>query len=638
MRSSAPLADPPSAVSFDVEPRLWPPPQELHRAGGRLAIGSLAVEAAGIDLAELAAHARRLDVVRGACARSTTVHVEREAGLAPDAHVLAIDARAIRISAGGVEGARHALATLTQLVRGAVRNATPDTEPELPFLRIADRPDFAERGVMLDVSRTRVPSIATLEAFVDQLAELKYDRLQLYCEHAFAYRGHEQVWRDASAYTGEELAAFDAYCAARGIELVPNQQSLGHMHRWLVHDRYRPLAEVPEGLEHAFSIAREPFSLCPTDPRTLELLAELYDQLLPCFRSRTVNVGLDETFDLGLGRSKEECARRGKHAVYVEFLKRVHALVAARGRRMQFWGDIVVEAPEVVSDLPRDAIAMEWGYERGHPFDAHAALFARSGLEFHVCPGTSSWQSVLGRVDNMLANVLDAARAGKAHGARGLLVTDWGDRGHLQPWSVSWPGLVAAAGAAWNVERSTERLASAAELAALLDTHVFADPARELGGALLEMGRAGEASGARSTNGSPLFFLLAFAPQGLPHPRIEQLSVDGLERAREHLERARHRVGRARPRCADGAVVARELDWGARLLEFACRFGTARLSTPDGSELRRLDHRLRSALADELSELVCEHGALWVARHRSGGRAESAAWLERVLALLQPRA
>ena len=41
------------------------------------------------------------------------------------------------------------------------------------------------------------------------------------------------------------------------------------------------------------------FSLNPTDPRSLEFIEGLYDQLLPCFTSRLFNVGCDETFDIG---------------------------------------------------------------------------------------------------------------------------------------------------------------------------------------------------------------------------------------------------------------------------------------------------------------------------------------------------
>jgi hypothetical protein len=193
----------------------------------------------------------------------------------------------------------------------------------------------------------------------------------------------------------------------------------------------------------------------------------------------------------------------------------VNQLVQARGKRMQFWGDIIVGEPALVRELPQGAIALAWGYEAGHPFDAQARLFAESGLEFYVCPGTSSWQSVGGRVANMRANTREAAHAGAAHGARGFLVTDWGDRGHLQPLPVSFPGILQAAARAWNAGAE----ARVDELAAGLDAHVLREAG--FGAPLLELGRVAEVSAAHSTNGTALFFLLAFAPQGLPHARMQ---------------------------------------------------------------------------------------------------------------------
>ena len=102
-------------------------------------------------------------------------------------------------------------------------------------------------GYMLDVSRYRVPTMETVKRQVDILAELGYNHFQLYTEHTFAYPGHEDVWREASPFTPAEIRELDAYCAERGIELVPNQNSFGHLEHWLSHPAYNHLAEAPQG-------------------------------------------------------------------------------------------------------------------------------------------------------------------------------------------------------------------------------------------------------------------------------------------------------------------------------------------------------------------------------------------------------
>src|SRR6266849_5392230 len=241
--------------------------------------------------------------------------------------------------------------------------------------------------------------------------------------------------------TGQQILELDQFCRQRYIDLVPNQNSFGHMHRWLKHDRYRPLAEVPEGLDWPVFLSPEPFSLAAADPGSIQLIKGLYDELLPHFSSRYFNVGCDETWDLGKGRSRELVEGRGKGRVYLDFVQAISAAVREHGRIMQFWGDIIVQHPELVPELPKDAIALEWGYEADHPFDQDGECFAQAGVKFYVCPGTSSWMSLLGRTDNAIANLRSAALNARKHGAIGYLNTDWGDYGHWQTLPVSYLGF-----------------------------------------------------------------------------------------------------------------------------------------------------------------------------------------------------
>lgn len=616
-----------------VVERLWPAPRraraldgacELPRAFAWRADGEEALDVASTMLPRLARTGFAPRLFAGAA--RADVRTRRTSGHEREGYELVVSRDGIELSWSDRAGLWNALQTFAQLValsedRGA--------SVLVPCVEIDDAPDLALRGALLDVSRSRVPTMASVRATVDELAGFKCNQLQLYTEHAFAYAGHDVVWRDASPFTPAEVLELDRYCAARGIALVPNQQCFGHMHRWLVHEPYRALAEVQGGVEHAFSRSKEPYGLCATDPRSLALVAELLDALLPCFRAREVNVGLDETFDLGLGRSAAACAERGKGRVYLDYLRAVHALVAERGHRMQFWGDIVLQHHDLLDELPRDAVALEWGYDAGHPFDADARAFAASGLEFVVCPGTSSWQSFAGRTRNLLANVREASTAALAHGARGMLVTDWGDRGHLQQASVKSAGLAAALGLAWNASSTLD----AARLERVLDDHVFADRARVLGRAALELGRANDVSRAASTNGSPLFFLVAFAEGAFPHPRVQSLTREGLASARDHVLAQRAQLASARPMRADARALVDEWTWTADVLAFACDLGTARLGAAPGTPLGALAER--EALAEALGQLAAEHRRAWSIRDRPLGLDESASWLERPLALLR---
>ena len=524
------------------------------------------------------------------------VEVDPAEGLPAAGYRLEIGPERIRIRAGDAAGRFYALCTLRQLEEGG-------HDGPIPALTVEDAPAFATRGVMLDVSRDRVPTLDTLLAMIDRLSSWKINHLQLYMEHTFAYAGHERVWRDASPFTGEDLRILDARCRERHIELTPNQNSFGHMHRWLVHEPYRQLAECPEGVDHPFSPTREPYGLCPLDPASLTLLEDLYDQLLPHFSSRRFNVGLDETFDLGTGRSRAACEARGKGQVYLDFVREIAARVAARGRQMQMWGDIVLEHPELIDQLPEGVALLEWGYEADHPFERDCARFAAAGFEHWVCPGTSTWNAITGRVSNALQNLASAARAGVAAGAAGYLITDWGDNGHLQPLPFSWPGLLAGACFAWNADAARDP--DALSIARRLDAHVFRDAAGRAGAAVAALGDAHRHTGTLLRNRSVLFNLLVFPEKGLR--QLGGASPVAMARTREHVDAAMAAFSESAMTCWDAALVRDEVAWAADALRLATRVGAG----------EAVDRRA----------LRARHEALWPRRSRLGGLQDSAARL-----------
>lgn len=313
---------------------------------------------------------------------------------------------------------------------------------------IRDWPDLAARGFMLDISRSKVPTMETLRELIELMGLLKLNQLQLYTEHTFAYKGHEEVWRNASPITPEELRELDDLCRSRAVELVANQNSFGHLKPWLSLPAYRHLAEAPDGFEDPWGNWRDyPYSLAPVEPATIPFLDDLYSQLLPNLRSEKFNVGCDETFDLGQGRSKELCLERGKGAVYADYLLKIHELVRKHGKQMQFWADIVQQHPETIAELPKDMTAIEWGYEADHPFDERCRRLSEAGLPFYVAPGTSSWNGMTGRWGVARENIASALAAARKYGAAGMLLTEWGNFGYLQPFVTMLAPLAYAAGA-----------------------------------------------------------------------------------------------------------------------------------------------------------------------------------------------
>jgi hexosaminidase len=511
-----------------------------------------------------------------------------------ESYTLEITQKGVSAIGADSHGLFYAAVTLGQLIRqyGA----------QLPCCKIEDFPDFPIRGVMLDISRDKVPTLETLYWFIDHLAELKINHLQLYVEHTFAYTNHREVWQDASPLTPEDVRALDAYCLDRCIDLVPNQNSFGHLEQWFAHPRYLALAELPKGGAPLpwGGVQEKPSVLCPTDYATFEFLAGLYDEYLPNFSSTLFNVGCDEPFDLrGPGRSHELVKKLGEGRVYLDYLLRLHKMVTERGKRMAFWGDIIINHPELVPEIPPDALVLEWGYEADHPFDAHGERFASASAPFCVCPGTSSWNSLSGRSDNMLANIRSAAENGLKHGACGLIVCDWGDWGHWQPLGLSLPAFTYAAGLSWNV--SSAASVDLAQTSDLFWTEGY-------GKLLLELGEIYRLAGALRGNSTELFHILS---KPRTRPFLAGVTPEKLEAV---LERLCELEGKMK---AGNSILAQEIAHTFRMVRAACHRGIAILRKT------LQEPAARKALAEELDQACASLRQVWLLRNREGGLLKS---------------
>lgn len=351
-----------------------------------------------------------------------------------EAYRLEINAAGARLTARTPTGMQWARASLRQLLN----------EPSIPFLRIDDAPRFAHRGLMLDISRDRVPSMTTLLELVDLMASWKMNHLQLYVEHTIAYTGHEEIWRAASPLTLEEVSALDSHCRSRGISLNANQNCLGHFERWLVHPRYNPLAESPDGQVFGGGHFRYPNTLCPLDPGSLALIEDLLAQLLPLCSGPYANIGCDEPWDLGNGRSRTACEERGRATVFSEYVAKVAEAASTLGKRPQFWCD---PHPNEDDSLPRNLVALIWGYDAHSNFSDRLQSHLAQGREAWVAPGTGCWNSFTGRTWTRRENL---RRASLETDAVGFLGTAWGDNGHRQPWPTTLCGFAEIAEASWS--------------------------------------------------------------------------------------------------------------------------------------------------------------------------------------------
>ena len=401
----------------------------------------------------------------------------RDTSLADQEYRLTMNPGKVVLRYNSEAGLHYALVTL-KVLKINYRNTIPCAD-------IYDSPDMPVRGLMLDISRNKVPTLQTLIGIVELLGDLKFNHFELYIEgFSFAYPSFRKLWEEKlTPLTGTEIQKLDSVCRENYIDLVPNQNSLGHMDAWLATNDYKDLAECTAGYKLMGLITMKS-TLDPYDERSEKLVERMTDDLLPNFTSSTFNVNLDEPFELGKGKSKSISKKKGVENVYLDYVLKIHELATARNKKMLMWGDIGLRHRDILGRLPKDITLLDWGYESLYPFEKNSQRLDSAGVSFYVCPGTSSWTSITGRTVNMMDNIEIAAVSGKKYGAKGMLVTDWGDMGHWQYLPVSYAGYVTGGALGWN---SSSR--NVMPLQRFLDTYVFRDVESKMAGFSLNMGR-----------------------------------------------------------------------------------------------------------------------------------------------------
>ncbi|NLE45308.1 MAG: family 20 glycosylhydrolase [Chloroflexi bacterium] len=327
-------------------------------------------------------------------------------------------------------GLFYAVQLLRQLLRADGRG--------LPSMTVHDWPTLPYRGVMLDVSRRKVPTLAALKEVVAELSHYRLNALQLYTEHTFAFPSHPEIGRNCGSLTSQDILELDACCRQYHVELMPNLQSFGHARNTLILPEYQHLAE-----------SDMLWTLSPAFEGTYELLDDLYADMLPAFSSKTLNIDCDETYDLGHGASKPLADEIGVGRLYLQHILRVRELAARYGCSIQMWGDILLHHPELIEEVPEDVTLLDWHYEPADEYPT-TRIFGESGRPFWVCPGTGSWNSIFPRLNGGNRNIRNLVRDGVEAGAEGVLNTDWGDNGHYQPLGLSWYGYVFGAVQGWT--------------------------------------------------------------------------------------------------------------------------------------------------------------------------------------------
>ena len=535
--------------------------------------------------------------------------------LTDEGYVILANADQIIVAGKTAAGTFYGIQTLKQLVRGQSASTF------IPAARIVDWPTMRWRGVSDDISRGPVPTVEYIKKQIRTEAYFKLNMHSFYMEHTFRSATHPLIGPAGGSLTAAEIKELFAYARNYHVELVPEQQTFGHLHKALRLEKYAELAETPYG-----------DVLSPQQPGTYKLIEDWYKELDELFPGQFFHIGEDETFELGEGQSRVEAQAKGVGAVYFEHLNRVRDLLKPYNRKLMFWGDIALHHPDLIGNIPKDMIVMNWQYGAREDFWTSIRPFQDAGLQQFVCPGAQTWNQIFPNTDAAAKNIINFVRDGQKAGSIGMMNTTWDDDGETL-FDQAWYPIGLGAAASWQ-EGAMDR----AQFDNNFAWSFFRAESNDLTAALLAIGKAGPSITGGVTS-DDLFWRDPFTPQFANFARTNtekikqmRLSVEGAE---EQIIRNEKSARRNRSSIDGMELAARRFDHLGRRYEvmqkFSDQYWDAYLNLGDRAKARKLRYyygaiynNLRE-MAEELSILKEDYRKQWLAENRPY-------WLESVLA------
>ncbi len=348
-----------------------------------------------------------------------------------EGYVLRVAPQGATILAASDQGLFYGAVTLIQLVQNF-------SSSQLPCVQIVDWPAMKFRGISDDMARGQVLTLRQMKKVVRFSALFRMNTYMPYLEDLFTSKTYPSIGKTRGRLTPREIRELQDYAKSYFVQIIPIFEMLGHCENILIQPKFQNLAEFPGAA-----------SLNPTSAAVDSFLQHLIDDLAPQFDSPYFHAGLDESWDVGKGLSRIYVERYNTAVVHAEHYRKLFQMLKKHGKKMIMYGDIILRNPEILTQLPKDILIMDWHYGASDDYPS-VEFFKRAGRQFLVSPGVSDWRRIFPDMANAFVNIQHLTQKGAQYGALGSIVSTWGDYGGANFKELDWPGFAFAGACAWN--------------------------------------------------------------------------------------------------------------------------------------------------------------------------------------------
>ncbi len=222
---------------------------------------------------------------------------------------------------------------------------------------------FTELSTMIGAA-TGVPTLDSMFELLDYHAIMGYTMSMLYVENGFEIEGYPYFGYMRGRYTLEELKKIDDYAFEYGIEIIPCLECYGHMGQYLAWSEAAPIKDTGSVL-----LARE--------EKTFEFLDAMIKTASSVCRSKRINIGMDEAWDMGRGKFLDRHGYVKPVDIFNEFMDRLIEITNKYGLIPMMWCDMYfrvsnnyngyyeedIEIKKEVADrIPKEVELVFWHY------------------------------------------------------------------------------------------------------------------------------------------------------------------------------------------------------------------------------------------------------------------------------------
>lgn len=307
---------------------------------------------------------------------------------------------------------------------------------------IVDYPDLKVRGISDDISRGQVSTLENFKRIIRFIARYKMNTYMPYLEDMLQFDSFPTIGENRGKLTKEEVKELIAYADEYYVEVIPIFQTLGHYENILAKEEFLKYAEFPGAA-----------SLCVSCDETYVFIETMLKEVFEMFPSKYFHMGADESWDVGLGKSKHLVEKSNIAKVHADHYQKVYDICKKYGKEVLMYGDIILNHPEILDYLSKDIIIVDWHYSINDFYES-TKTFSQAGHNYFVSPSVWNFLTTFPANINAIPNIKYIIKSGLQHNAGGMINSNWGDYGAETIKELILFGYAYSAAVAWSYDET----------------------------------------------------------------------------------------------------------------------------------------------------------------------------------------